>query len=197
MAVTLRYSGGSSNKFAQTSLGGAISVTSFATGVLNNIFDDTTRVEIINGRIDYRCFYIDNDGGTDHMKFKLKAITIPEDTEISFAVNDPGETAQLLTTEDQTPIGLTFYKFDEWNELEMAIGLMDDTHTRAIWLKRKVLQGGSGQKMVDFTMDAEDNTFTPTQDWHSIENSHDNDSVAPRSPLYLTDIALVGESLTS
>ena len=197
MVVKVKYSGGANNKFPSTSIGGEMSNTEIPGASLNNLWDDTTRVEIINGRTEYRCFYLDNDSGTDHLRARLKSLVVPVDAEISFAVNDPQETPQLLISEDQTPVGLTFFRFDEWNSLEVAIGSLRDTKRVAIWIKRKVLQGSESVKMIDFTIDAIDDTLTITQDFSSVENSHDNEAVKPRSPSFFTDVDFCGESLLS
>ena len=200
MAVVKLYlSGGTANKFPVTSLGGVRSLTEIVAATLNNLFDDTTRVEIINGRIEYRCFYIKNESGGDFMRARFINLDIPPtvQSEFSFAVNDPGDTPQQLVTEDQTPVGLTFYKFRDWRALEVAIGVLDDTKDIAIWIKRKVLEGSGDVRMVDFDIDGEDNVFAPTQDFFSVESSHDNDSIRSRSTEFFTDIDFVGESLTS
>ncbi len=200
MAVVKLYlSGGAANKFPVTSLGGVRSTTEIVAATLNNLFDDTTRVEVINGRTEYRCFYIKNESGGDFMRARFINLAIPPaaEAEFSFAVNDPGDTPQLLVTEDKTPVGLTFYRFRDWRVLEVAIGILDDTKETAIWIKRKVLAGSDDVKMVDFDIDGEDNTFAPTQDFFTVESSHDNDSITTRSPQFFTDIDLCGESLSS
>ncbi len=200
MAVVKLYlSGGAGNKFPVTSLGGVRSTTEIVAATLNNLFDDTTRVEIINGRTEYRCFYIKNESGGDFMRARFINLVIPPtvEAEFSFAVNTKQSTPEQLVTEDQTPAGLTFYKFRDWRALEIAIGVLDDTEEIAIWVKRKVLAGSDTVRMVDFDIDGQDNTFVPTQDFFSVESSHDNDSIRARDTKFFTDIDFVGESLTS
>ncbi len=200
MAVVKLYlSGGVANKFPVTSLGGVRSTTEIVAATLNNLFDDTTRVEIINGRIEYRCFYIKNESGGDFMRARFINLVIPPavESEFSFAINDPGVVAEQLPTEDQTPAGLTFFKFRDFRALEVALGLIDDTKEIAIWIKRKVLAGSDVVKMVDFDIDGQDNALAPTQDFSSIESSHDNDQISTRGTGFFTDIDFVGESLTS
>jgi len=46
----LFYSGGASNKFASASIGGLMSNTQIPNSQIDNLFDDVTRVEVINGR---------------------------------------------------------------------------------------------------------------------------------------------------
>ena len=200
MAVVKLYlSGGAANKFPVTSLGGVRSTTEIVAATLNNLFDDTTRVEIINGRTEYRCFYLKNESGGDFMRARFINLIIPPtvEAEFSFAVNSKNVTPEQLVTEDQTPAGLTFYKFREWRALEIAIGLLDDDEEVAIWIKRKVLAGSDVVKMVDFDIDGQDNTFAPTQDFFSVMSSHDNDSIVARSPQFFTDLDFSGEALLS
>ena len=199
MAVVKLYlSGGAGNKFPVTSLGGVRSTTEIVAATLNNLFDDTTRVEIINGRIEYRCFFVKNESGGDFMRARFINLVIPPlaESEFSFALNDKA-TPEQLVTEDQTPAGLTFYKFRDWRALEVAIGVLDDNEERAIWIKRKVLAGSDVVKMVDFDIDGQDNTFAPTQDFFSVMSSHDNDSIVARSPSFFTDLDFSGEALLS
>ena len=198
MAVVKVYlSGGAANKFPTTSLGGVRSTTEIVAATLNNLFDDTTRVEIINGRTEYRCFYIKNESGGDFMRARFINLVVPVDAEFSFAVNTKQSTPEQLPKEDQTPIGLTFYEFTDWRALEIAIGVLDDNEEIAIWLKRKVLAGSDTVKMVDFDIDGQDNTFAPSQDFFSVESSHDNDSIVARSPQFFADIDFSGSALSS
>lgn len=194
--VKIKYSGGTNNKFASASLGGEMSSEEIPNGQLGNLFDNITRVEIINGRTEFRCFYIENDEGNDFFRARLQNLVVPVDAEISFAV-DVSDPPQLLATEDQIPVGLTFYKFTEWNELEIPIGDLKDTKKVAIWLKRMVLEGSDEDKMIDFVIDAKDQNITITQDFGTIDNIFDNHFVTTRTPQFFTDQDFVGESLLS
>lgn len=196
MGVEFRYSGGVSNKFAITSLGGAMSTEVIPNAVLQNLFDDVNRVEVINGRIEHRCFFIDNNGAQDYYKTRFITIIIPTDTEISFAV-DESDIPQLLSTEDATPLGLSFLKFSEWNTLEVPIGRIDIGKKIAIWLKRKVTVGSDNVRTISFIVDGEDNVIVTTGDFGTIENQLDNEYVRTRSPSFFADIDFVGESLLS
>ena len=197
MSVELRYSGGLNNKFAITSLGGAISTKVIPDATLENLFDDVNRVEVINGRIEHRCFYIKNISATNFYRSRFITLVIPADTEIAYAVNDRGSTPQLLATEDSVPIGLYFLQFKEWNTLEIPIGTFDIGDEVAIWLRRKVTLGSDSIRTVSIVIDGQNNVVTSTGDFSSIENSHDNDFIKNRSPQYFCDIDLVGESLLS
>lgn len=194
--LSLRYSGGSTNKFAIASIGGEMSSEPIPNAQLENLFDDVSRVEVINGRIEHRCFFLLNEDVDDFHRIKFTSITIPADTEISFAV-DPAPIPQSLTTEDSTPVGLRFYKFDEWNELEIPIGKLDIGDAIAVWIKRKVLVGSDDTRTIGLTIDGDDNTLVISQDFSSLQNSFDNDFITNRSSQFLTDVDFVGESLLS
>lgn len=196
MTVQLRYSGGDSNRFARASIGGAISSTAITTDDMQNLFDDVTRVEIINGKIDYRCFFIYNDGTDDYIRLQLKNIMIPKDTEISFAVDD-SEIPQLLQAEDLPPIGLTFFDLDRWLNFELPLGLLNVGSHVAIWIKRRVFIGSLESRVISILIAASDNNLVISQDFNSIENGFDNLNIVNISPMAYVDVNLIGEALVS
>ncbi len=65
--ISLVLSGGSLNADPNESLGGDPSSTPVPDDI-NNLFDDISNDEVEAGKIDYRCFYIFNDHGTDTFK---------------------------------------------------------------------------------------------------------------------------------
>lgn len=62
--ISLVLSGGGSNLDPDLSLGGASSVTPITSELLNNLFDDVTSDQNLDGLEDYRCVYFFNDGDT-------------------------------------------------------------------------------------------------------------------------------------
>ncbi len=195
--VKLFLSGGVTNAFPITSIGGVKSTTEIVDANLNNLWDDVNRVEVINGRTEYRMFYINNDDGQDYLKARLITLVIPVDTEISFAMQDPNATPQLLATEDITPIGLTFFKFDEYNSLKIPWGTFNDGADIAIWIKRKVIVGSDSLRTISMTIDGIDNAITIGGDFGSIENTQDNIFIKSRSSQFFCDIDFSGEALLS
>ncbi len=199
----LYYSGGSLNQNAIGSIGGDRSNTLIPDAVLENLFDDVNRVEVINGRTEYRMFWIKNDDAQDYYRTKLASITIPVDTEIAFAVDSDslqGNTPQLLATEDSTPVGLTFFEYKEWNDLNLPIGQFEQTgeaNEIAIWMKRKVLEGSNLVRTINLTIIGTDNGLSITQDFNTVKSSFDNILMFSRSDKYFTDIDFVGEALLS
>ena len=196
--VQLRYSGSSSNQFAISSIGGGISDTVIPNNQLENLLDNVSRVEVINGRTEYKMFYVFNNDSDKYLKVRFKDIMIPDNTEIAFAV-DNSVLPQLLVTEDSAPSGLTFFRFKDWDKLEMGIGALGLGKYKAIWIRRKVLIGSSEVRTVSITIDGKDDDFlqAPTEDFNSIQNGFDNESIVPHSASFYTDLDFVGEALTS
>ena len=60
--IALVLSGGSGNNDPNASLGGQPSAYPMTSGLLNNLFNDVTAEETINGIEEYRCLYVFNDG---------------------------------------------------------------------------------------------------------------------------------------
>lgn len=200
--VELRYSGGPNNKFAVASLGGVMSSEVIPDNSLENLWDDVNRVEVINGRTEHRLFYLYNSDAEDYLKTRFITLVIPADTEIAFALGPSvtdGSTEQLLVTEDSTPSGLTWFDFDDWDDLEIPIGTVDQSAGIPIWMRRKVIIGSDSVRTISLIIDGIANTITSaiTQDFGSVENSFDNEQIIPRSSRFLTDVDFVGEALTS
>ena len=192
--VQLRYSGGATNQFATASIGGAMSDTQIPNNVIHNLFDIVTRVEVINGRTDHRMFYIYNDVNTKYFKCYLGSIQIPENAEISFAI-DGSEIPQQLQREDQLPVNLSFYEIGKWNKLKIPIGHFEHQKKIPIWIKRKVLTADSEQKMIDFNIEAtvDSITISANVDFHTKENIMDNFYINVRNSYYYTNVDKVGE----
>lgn len=60
--ISMVLSGGSNNIDPRLSIGGLPSATQIVSGNINNLFEDITPGESEAGKIDYRVFYIANDG---------------------------------------------------------------------------------------------------------------------------------------
>jgi hypothetical protein len=201
--LDLYFSGGAANQFASGSIGGGQSTTKIVDATLNNLFDDVTRVEVINGRTEYRLFWIQNTDAQDYYRTRAISIAIPADTEIAFAL-DPeaiqGKTPQLLTTEDSTPVGLKFFEYADWTNLKLPIGQLGQAapgDRMAIWIKRKVLVGSSLLRTVSLTFDGTNNALSITQDFNTVKSSFDNVNMFARSDQFFTDVDFVGEALLS
>jgi|688.fasta_scaffold17139_19 hypothetical protein len=97
--ITLWLSGGASNINANLSLGGDPSIFPVTSNVLNNLFDDVSADEALNGDENYRCIYIFNDGDTKIWNVKL---FIQSDLEngavIELGIYDRNESQRLTIT---------------------------------------------------------------------------------------------------
>lgn len=69
--ISIVLSGGTSNILPNFSLGGDPSSSPIPSGVLNNIFDDVSSSQALNGSEEYRCIYIFNDGDTTIWSIKI------------------------------------------------------------------------------------------------------------------------------
>jgi len=198
MTMKVRYSGGVTNQFAATSIGGVMSNTDAPDNVFENIFDKVDRIEVINGRTDYRCFYFYNDGSDLYYRTFVKNFTIPENNEIEFAIeHSPNGIAQSIVTEDIPPVGLTFFKPTDYNAFRLGIGEIITNSKIIVWIKRKVVVGALGNLIISFILDGTTNSLTITQDFNTLKSGIDNIKYVNRIGPYLTDIDKVGEALAS
>lgn len=198
MTMKVRYSGGATNQFALTSLGGVMSNTDAPDNVFENIFDRVDRIEIINGRTDYRCFYFYNDGIDLFYRTFVKNFVVPENNEIEFAIeHSPTQVAQIITTEDITPVGLTFFKPTDYNAFRLGIGQIIANTKIIVWVKRKIVIGALGNLVLSFTLDGTTNSLSITQEFSTLKSGIDNIRYSNHVGPYLTDIDKVGEALTS
>lgn len=69
--ISVWLSGGASNINPNQSLGGDPSISPIVNNTLNNLFDDVTAEEALDGVENYRCIYIFNDGDTTIWNVKL------------------------------------------------------------------------------------------------------------------------------
>jgi hypothetical protein len=88
--LTFLLSGGITNSEPDRSLGGPPSKYKLGGGV-NNIFDDVKTAQVTNGSVDYRCFYVVNDGK------KVKSLAVYLDEPLVGNVVDIGFTIQQNT----------------------------------------------------------------------------------------------------
>lgn len=69
--ISVVLSGGATNINPNLSLGGSPSSSPITNSVLNNLFDDISPEEAIDGHEDYRCFYFFNDGESSVYDIKI------------------------------------------------------------------------------------------------------------------------------
>lgn len=142
--VQFFHSGGTLNNDPEADLGGAISTVQLSSGI-NNLFDTLSPSDSLNGRIDYRCFYILNNNSTDILRnVKLwidsqKAsgsyieIGVQQNNEVQEISIDgtPNEDETLVLNIEGTDFtttynpNLSFWKEDFQNQIRTVNGLND------------------------------------------------------------------------
>lgn len=198
MVVELRYSGGASNQFAVASIGGGMSDSAIISGVLENLFDDVTRVESINGKTEYRKFYVYNNTANTFIRGRMLNLEITENSEISFAIDKEDlDDLQILPAEDSVPEGLSFYKVSDWLHFEVPIGALKPQAKVPIWIKRKVTTSEAAAESIQLKLKAPDDNTGVTEIFRTIHNNYNNIAIKSVSSQFLTDLSFVGEALTS
>ena len=119
---------------------------------LENLFDNVSAAELTAGDIEYRCYYVRNNDGTD----TLTGATIyfymdtPSPDTVFDMGKDPagignGITTGVATTvinESTAPAGVTFsHPIDQLSGI--ALGNLTPGNGHAVWLRRTVTAGGT------------------------------------------------------
>lgn len=124
-----------------------------ATNIKNNLFDDVTKLDALNGMSDYRCIYLYNNHPTDSFlqveiygngpngniaaagdRFYVGACTGPE---ISSGSGRNGDrVAGTIATENDAPAGIVFSS--PYSPYNLNLGVIRPLEARAIWLRRDV-----------------------------------------------------------
>ena len=139
--VQLVLSGGSLNKLPKFSIGGEPSSTVVTSDMFNNLFDDVSRVEVINEVNDFRCIYVHNNEVAEIINTVFTQLSVSENTKIYIGVEDG--TAQIISNETQSPVGIVFYDSTEFQILQMPLGNIGAGLYRAIWIRRQVFPGNA------------------------------------------------------
>lgn len=141
--ISIYHSGGTLNNDPENDLGGNISSFQISYS-LDNLFDSLTSSESLDGRIDYRCFYIKNNNLTDILR-KTKIwinqkisgsyieIGIEEENEIQEIeiIGTPNEDETLILNLEGTNFTTTYshnlskWKMDFQNQIRTINGFND------------------------------------------------------------------------
>lgn len=164
MALEFRLSGGENNLAPNGSLGGQRSNTVITDAVLENIFDNITRNEALQGRTEYRCIYIYNTGAGHLSGVTVEITTNPPLTQLSTGLDPAGKgdgrtngVATTIATEDTTPTNVKFFGEDilssdgPFKIVVLPIGLLFSGEGVPIWLKRVTETGQSQEITVNLT----------------------------------------------
>lgn len=133
--------------------GGSINTDAeIISGNLNNIFDDVTNAERINGMTDYRKIYVrnNNPGTWSNVLLWINQLTNAENDEVWIALGTDGGTkadeGEVVTYVQPTSSG---------NTDTLSLGNMEQYEHQAIWIKRIVTAGGMGYTTNTFQLAAE------------------------------------------
>jgi len=149
MTIQLRLSGGASNALSAGSLGGQMSSTVVTSDVLENVFDNLSRSEVLLGRTEYRCLYVYNAGATTVYGVTIELTTNPTVSQLGLGLDLVGKgngsttgVAQSIAAEDITPTGLRYFSEatatndGPYLTVVLPIGILKTGECVAFWLKR-------------------------------------------------------------
>ena len=148
--IRFYLSGGVDNFNPRNSLGGAISKAEVFNDVLENIFDNVTRIQADNGSTEYRCLYVKNQGSEvwrNTIIYSGEGTTSSEDA-IWYGVGTSpigGIEQGPLAQEDDPPSGVNFQNGPVKKNAFLLGDLAPGAH-KAIWLRRVVNQGAKTLK---------------------------------------------------
>lgn len=136
--IKFYLTGGAANSDVNASLGGTTSSVQITTATLNNLFDNISASEAINGDSEYRAIAIKNTNGSDTLyNAKLFCAGYSEgsdDTHTEFALDSGTQTIADESTVPSNPT-LTFTtNITENNAL--SLGDMAPGAEKRIWIKR-------------------------------------------------------------
>jgi len=120
--ISFLLSGGPNNTDPSKSIGGEPSNTQISSGILNNLYDDVAPGETEAGFIDYRAFYVANDGDSTVSNVRLWiASEVAGGSTVQMGIENKNE-LQIVTI--SAPFGLTggsvTYSIQDQNFLVVA-----------------------------------------------------------------------------
>ncbi len=144
--IVLNLSGGTTNITPSLSIGGARSTQSGAiidtsNTTLNNLWDDISKVENINGVIDYRCVYVYNNTATSGQIYANGAAYISGSALATFAlgfVAAKNTDAGTIANENTAPSGITFTAPTSGSPLAFlaSSNILNPGDYIALWIRR-------------------------------------------------------------
>lgn len=154
-AVDISVSGSYSIQGASN--GGAVAITVVASSLpssnvsdsviitarANALWDDVTKQQSNDGRVEYRCEYLKNTHATDSMvdfNVWIAANAVGQDS-VAIGLDPAGiaGTAVTIANETTAPVGVTFSSPTSGSPL--AVGTLDAGEYQAVWIRRTVPAG--------------------------------------------------------
>jgi hypothetical protein len=142
--IQYRLSGGAANSNPNASLGGIMSSTAWAGGVLHDLFDVITGDENAASDVEYRCVYVRNAHGTltwESVKAWLTA-AVAGGADLAIGLDPAGAgngsttgVAVVAANEGAAPAGVTF-SAPATKSAGLSLGDIAAGQAYAIWFKR-------------------------------------------------------------
>ena len=152
--IKFYLSGGNTNTDPNASLGWIISSTAVVDDTLNNLFDDVTGAQHIDGYTDYRCIYVKNDSAetASNVRIFIDTNTIAVDDIINIGkdlswAGDGSTTwvADTIADEETAPDpAVTFTTAADYANW-IQLGTMTAGQVYWVWVKRIVSAGSTAQ----------------------------------------------------
>jgi hypothetical protein len=169
MTFQIYLSGGASNTDPDSSLGGVMSSTQMVDAVVENLFDNIKRKEILVGKTEFRGMYIKNSHATLPIHNPILYVDLdPTQTQVSFGVDPagPGDGAatgvmQVIGTEDAVPTGVVFEDANEY-KVKLPLPTLKPLESVGIWMKRiSTGSGASASLIVGLTLTGDEESLIP------------------------------------
>lgn len=157
-------SGGSGNTDPNNSLGGAISSTQIVSDTAQNLFDNVTGNESLNGSEEYRCFFVKNANGTltlENARIWIASNTTSGDDTIAMALGDvpvgtsPEQTVAFPGNNPPSSPALNFTTAATNSATALEIGNIPPGQHKGIWLRRTVNAGAAAHTNNQFSFTVE------------------------------------------
>jgi hypothetical protein len=136
--LELRLTGGASNSDPNASLGGVASSNQLSGTAMNNLFDNVSPTEAVNGDVEYRAVSIYNSGdaAATGVEAYMSTETPSPKTQLDFGI-EAG--TQTIADESTAPSGVTFAHYATGSRLSIA-DIPAGSAVR-LWIRRTVTAG--------------------------------------------------------
>jgi len=117
----------------------------------NELWDNISAQESLNGDIEYRCFYLLNTGASSLSDVRVwirKQPTGQDEMDIALADEGKNGTAEDIGTESTTPATVTFTRPSS-QSAGLVIGTLAATDYYGIWLRRTIVSDTTEQELND------------------------------------------------